>query len=51
MRVSVQDTVSTVALASAGIIAASVVSGAISTERQQRPAAEKAASELREAAQ
>jgi hypothetical protein len=51
MRFSVQITISVVALASAGIIAASVASGAISTERQQRPAAKKAASELREAAQ
>jgi hypothetical protein len=50
MRVSVQITVSVVALASAGILAASVALVAISTERQQRPAAEKAASELREAA-
>jgi hypothetical protein len=51
MRVSVQATVSVVALVSTGIVAASVVSAAISTERQQRPAAKKAASKLREAAQ
>jgi hypothetical protein len=51
MRVSVQATIPAVALVSAGILAASVASGAISTERQQRPAAKKAANELREAAQ
>jgi hypothetical protein len=51
MRVSVQITVSAVALVSTGILAASVALGAISTERQERETATKAASKLPGAAQ
>jgi hypothetical protein len=43
MRVSVQTTVSVVALASTGFLAASVVSAANSPERRQRHAGKKAA--------
>jgi hypothetical protein len=51
MRLSVHTAVSAVALVSTGILAAFVASGAISTERQHRSAAKKAANKLRERAQ
>jgi hypothetical protein len=47
MRVSVQTTVSAVALVSTGILAGSVASAAISSERQQQYRPKKAAGENR----